>query len=248
MRRIFLHTVFVLFLIWVFAGCTTEKNTWSTRTFHNINSQYNVYFNANESVKKGVANIDERIDDDFTRLLPIYKSSTPSAGEMVKSDMNYAIEKCSKLIEIHSITKKPKRKRNRTRKYQEFASQEEFNKWIDDSYLLMGKAYFYQHNFVGAIDNFGYVVRKYPDSEAKDEAQIWLIRSYSELGRFTEASEVIQAIQNDEDFPKKLEKDLAIATADYYMKQQVYDEAIKFIDIAINKIVFKRQQSTVKIH
>ena len=246
MRRIFLHTVFVLFLVWVFAGCTTEKNTWSTRTFHNINSQYNVYFNANESVKKGVANIDERLNDDFTRLLPIYKSSTPSAGEMVKSDMNYAIEKCSKLIEIHSITKKPKRKRNRTRKYQEFASQEEFNKWIDDSYLLMGKAYFYQHNFMGAIDNFGYVVRKYPDSEAKDEAQVWLIRSYSELGRFTEASEVIQAVQGDEAFPKKLEKDLAIATADYYMKQQVYDEAIKFIDIALSKIVFKRQKARLK--
>ncbi len=246
MRRIFLHTVFVLFLVWVFAGCTTEKNTWSTRTFHNINSQYNVYFNANESVKKGVENIDERIDDDFTRLLPIYKSSTPSAGELVKSDMNYAIEKCSKLIEIHSITKKPKRKRNRTRKYQEFASQEEFNKWIDDSYLLMGKAYFYQHNYVGAIDNFGYVIRKYPDSEAKDEAQVWLIRSYSELGRFTEASEVIQAVQNDDAFPKKLEKDLAIATADYYMKQQVYEEAIKFIDIAINKIVFKKQKARLK--
>ncbi|HRX10300.1 MAG TPA: hypothetical protein P5210_01560, partial [Draconibacterium sp.] len=246
MRRIFLHTAFFLFLVWVFAGCTTEKNTWSTRTFHNINSQYNVYFNANESVKKGVANIDERLDDDFTRLLPIYKSSSPSAGEMVKSDMNYAIEKCSKLIEIHSITKKPKRKRNRTRKYQEFASQEEFNKWIDDSYLLMGKAYFYQHNFVGAIDNFGYVVRKYPDGETKDEAQIWLIRSYSELGRFTEASEVIQAVQNDEAFPKKLEKDLAIATADYYMKQQVYDEAIKFIDIALNKIVFKRHKARLK--
>jgi tetratricopeptide (TPR) repeat protein len=231
---------------WIFAGCTTEKNTWTTRAFHNINSQYNIYFNANESVKKGVANIDQRIEDDFTRILPIYKSSNPSAGEMVKSDMNYAVEKCSKLIEIHSITKKPKRKRNRTRKYQEFASQEEFNKWIDDSYLLMGKAYFYQHNFVGAIDNFGYVIRKYPDGEAKNEAQIWLIRSYSELERFAEASEVIQAVQSDESFPKKLEKDLAVATADYYLKQQIYDEAIKFIDIAINKTFFKRNKARLK--
>ena len=246
MRRIFLHTTLFLFLIWVFAGCTTEKNTWTTRTFHNINSHYNVYFNASESVKKGVANIDERIEDDFTRLLPIYKSSNPSAGEMVKSDMEDAVLKCSKLIEIHSITKKPKRQKKRTRKYQEFASQEEFNKWVDDSYLLMGKAYFYEHNFMGAIDNFGYVIRKYPDGESIYEAQIWLIRSYSELGRFTEASEVIQAIQSDEKFPKKLEKDLAIATADYYMKQKVYDEAIKFLDIAIDKIFFKRHKARLK--
>jgi tetratricopeptide (TPR) repeat protein len=235
-----------LFLIWIFSGCSTEKNTWTTRTFHNLNSRYNIYFNANESVKKGVATINERVDDDFTRILPIYKSSTPSAGEMVKSDMETAIIKSSKLIEIHSITKKPKRKKNRTRKYQEFASQEEFNKWIDESYLLMGKAYFYQHNFIAAIDNFGYVVRKYPDEETKFEAQIWLIRSFTEMERYAEASEVIQAIQNEDVFPKNLEKDLAVATAHYYMKQGIYDEAIKFLDIAINKTFLKKNKARLK--
>ncbi len=219
----------------LFAGCTTEKNTRASRAFHNVTSHYNIYFNASESVKYGVLNIEETIQNDYTRLLPIYKASDPSAAQMVKSDMDNAVIKCSKLIEIHSITKKPKRKKKRTRKYQEFASQEEFNNWIDDSYLLMGKAYFYQHNFMAAIDNFAFVTRKYPDEDTRNEAQIWLIRSYSELERFIEASEVIQAVQNEEDFPRKLEKDLAIATADYYMKQEEYDEAIKFLDIAIKK-------------
>ena len=246
MKRLYLHTISFLFLGLIFAGCSTEKNTWTTRTFHNLNSRYNVYFNANESVKKGVATIEERIEDDFTRLLPIYKSSTPSAGEMVKSDMETAIIKCSKLIELHSITKKPKRQKKRTRRYQEFASQEEFNKWIDDSYLLMGKAYFYQHNFIAAIDNLGYVVRKYPDSEAKYEAQIWLIRSFTEQERYAEASEVIQAIQNEDEFPKKLERDLAVATAHFYMKQGIYDEAIKFLDIAISKTTFKKNKARLK--
>ncbi len=246
MRRIFLHTIVYFFLVWVFAGCSTEKNTWVTRTFHNVNSHYNIYFNAKESVKKGISTIDTRIEDDYTRILPIYKSSVPSAGEMVKSDMENAIMKCSKLNEIHSITKKPKRKRNRTRKYQEFASQEEFNKWIDDSYLLMGQAYFYEHNFISAIDNFGYIIRKFPNEDTKNEAQIWLIRSYTELGRFTEASEVIQAVQNDDKFPKSLEKDLAVATADFYLKQQTYEEAIKFLDIAIQKTFFKRHKARLK--
>jgi hypothetical protein len=167
-------------LIAVFGCCSTEKNTRASRAFHNVTSQYNVYFNANESVKEGVATIEQRIENDYTRILPIYKSSDPSAAQMVKSNMDNAIIKSSKLIEIHSITKKPKRQRKRTRKYQEFASQEEFNKWIDDSFLLMGKAYFYQHNFVAAIDRFSYVVRKYPDDETKHEANVWLIRSYAE--------------------------------------------------------------------
>lgn len=246
MKRLFLHTIFFLLLISIFSGCSTEKNTRASRAFHNLNSHYNVYFNANESVKEGVRNIEENIENDFTRILPIYKSSDNSAAQMVKSNMDNAVIKCSKLIEIHSITKKPKRKKRRTRKYQEFACKEEFNEWIDDSYLLMGKAYFYQHNYMAAIDNFSFLIRKFPDEETKHEANVWLIRSYSELGRFTEASEVIQAIQNEETFPKKLERDLAIATADYYMKQKIYDETIKFLNIAIKKTFFKKNKARLQ--
>ena len=246
MKQHFLHTILLLLLISVVAGCSTEKNTRASRTFHNITSHYNVYFNADESVKKGELNIEDRIENDYTHILPIYKSSDASSANMVKSDMENAIIKCSKLIEMHSITKKPKRQKRRTRRYQEFASQEEFNKWIDDTYLLMGKAYFYEKNYFAAIDNFSYVVRKFPDEETKDEASVWLIRSYSEMERFTEASEVIQSIQNEENFPKKLERELAIATADYYMKQKMYDDAIKFLDIAINKTFFKKNKARLQ--
>ncbi len=228
------------------AGCSTEKNTRASRTFHNITSHYNIYFNANESVKKGKLSIEDRIENDYTHILPIYKSSDPSSANLVKSDMEDAVIKCSKLIEIHSITKKPKRQKRRTRRYQEFASQEEFNKWIDDTYLLMGEAYFYQKNYFAAVDNFSYVVRKYPDEETKHEANVWLIRCYSEMGRFAEAAEVIQSIQNEENFPRKLERELAIATADYYMKQKIYDDAIKFLDIAINKTFLKKNKARLQ--
>jgi len=246
LNRIILHTIALFFLVALFSGCSTEKNTRASRTFHNVTSKYNVYFNASESVKSGIENIEQSIEDDFTRVLPIYKESNPAVERLVKSDMDNAVIKCSKLIEIHSITKKPKRRKRRTRKYQEFASQEEFNKWIDDSYLLMGKAYFYQHNFMAAIDNLSYVIRKYPDEETKYEAYIWLLRSYAELERFIEASEVIQTVQNEEEFPKKLERELAIATADYYMKQNDYEQAIKFLDIAIKKTLWKSKKARLQ--
>ncbi|SHF57543.1 Tetratricopeptide repeat-containing protein [Mariniphaga anaerophila] len=230
----------------LYQRCSTEKNTFATRTFHNVTSQYNVYFNGNESFKAGVERIETSIEDDFTRLLPIYKESDPSAANLAKADMDNAVLKASKLIELHSITQKPKRKRRRTRRYQEFASKEEFNPWIDDSYLLIGKAYFFQHNFMAAINNLSFIQRKYPDGDARYEAQIWLIRSYSELQRFAEASEVIQSVQNNRDFPRKLERDLAVATADYYIKQKEYAEAIKFIDIAISKTLWKKQKARLQ--
>lgn len=246
MKRFLLHTIGLLLLMPLYQRCSTEKNTFASRTYHKITSQYNVYFNGNESFKAGVERIETSIEDDFTRLLPLYRESDPSAANLAKSDMDNAVIKASKLIELHSITEKPKRRKRRTRRYQEFASQEEFNPWIDDSYLLIGKAYFYQHNFMAAIDNLSYILRKYPDGDARHEAQIWLIRSYSELERFTEASEVIQAVQNDTDFPRKLERDLAVATADYYVKQQEYAEAIKFIDIALSKTFWKKDKARLQ--
>lgn len=246
MKRILLHTIGLLILMPLFQRCSTEKNTFASRTYHNVTSQYNVYFNGNESFKAGVERIETSIEDDFTRLLPVYKESDPSAANLAKSDMDNAVLKASKLIELHSITEKPKRRKRRTRRYQEFASKEEFNPWIDDSYLLMGKAYFYQHNFMAAIDNLSYIQRKYPDGDARHEAQIWLIRSYAELERFTEASEVIQSVQNDTEFPRRMDRDLAAATADFYIKQKEYAEAIRFIDIALKKTFWKKQKARLQ--
>ncbi len=233
MKRSILHIVGFILLLPLYQGCSTKKNTLASRTYHNVTSKYNIYFNAYESFKAGAERVENNIEDDFTRLLSIYKVSSPSVANMVQSDMDNAILKASKLIEIHSITTKPKRRRQRTRKYQEFASKDEFNRWIDRSYLLIGKSYFYQHNFLSAINNFSYILRMYPDGDAGPEAQIWLLRAFTELERFTEAAEVIQANQNDKNFPRKHERDLAVATASYYIKKEDYNEAVRFLDIAI---------------
>lgn len=116
-------------LVPVLLGCSTEKNTFATRAYHSITSQYNIFFNATESFSAGEAKVEVNIEDDFTRLLPLYKETDPSVANLVKSDMDIAIIKASKLIEIHSITQKPKRRKKRSKRYQEFVSKEEFNPW-----------------------------------------------------------------------------------------------------------------------
>ncbi|MDD4754475.1 MAG: tetratricopeptide repeat protein [Prolixibacteraceae bacterium] len=246
MKRFVLNIIGIVLMLPLFQGCSTEKNTFASRAYHNVTSKYNVHFNASESLNSSIEKIEERIENDYTRLLPVYKESDPSAANMVQSDMDYVILKASKLIEIHSITEKPKRRKRRTRKYQEFAAKEEFNPWIDDGYLLMGKAYFFQHNFSTAINNFSYVLRKYPEGDAQHESKIWLLRSYSELGRFDEAAEVIKSLQGDTEFPGKLERDLSMATADFYIRQGEYTEAIKFIDIALKKTTWKKQKARLQ--
>lgn len=217
------------------AGCSTEKNTGVSRAYHNLTSHYNVYFNGKESLRAGIDKINNSVEDDYSKVLPLFKSSNPATANAATSDMDNAILKGSKLIQTHSITKKPKRKKNRSKSYLEFVSQEEFNNWVDDAYTLMGKAYFYQHNFLSAIENFNYVVRKFPNDPSTFEANIWLIRCYNEMERFVEAYELIQVLQAEQKFPKKLEGELAAVTADYYARQLLYSEGIPFLSIAVKQ-------------
>ena len=97
-------------MLTLITGCSTKKNTRVSRAFHNVTSHYNIYFNANESLKAGEARIDQMVEDDYTRVLPIFKDSDPSSTKMANADMENIILKCSKLIKVHSITKKTKKK------------------------------------------------------------------------------------------------------------------------------------------
>jgi len=230
----------------IISGCSVEKNTRVSRFYHNLTAHYNVYFNGKESLKQGVERINNSVEDDYTKILPIFKSNNAGTAQTATTEMEYSIEKASKLIKLHSMTKKPKRQKKRTKAYQKLAAREEYNNWVDDAYLLMGQAYFYMHNFISAIENFSYVTRKFSEEEIKYDAFIWLIRSYTLSERYTEASEVIISLSNDENFPKRLEGDLALVTADYYIHQLQYKEAIPYLSIAVKKTAVRKNELRYK--
>ena len=238
---------FIIFTaLFLLAGCSTEKNTAVSRAYNNLTAHYNVYFNGKESLREGVGKINNSVEDDYSKVLPLYKSSSPSTATAATAEMENAILKGSKLIQSHSITKKPKRRKNRSKSYVKFASREEFNNWIDDAYILMGKAYFYKQNFGAAIGNFNYVVRKFPDEPSRYLAYVWLLRSYTEMERYVEAFEIIQQLQLDEHFPKYLEGDLAAATANYYARQLSYAEGIPFLSTAVKNAANKTDRLRYK--
>lgn len=246
LSRTFRHTLFGVFLLIIIGGCSTEKNTRLSRTYHNITSKYNIYFNGKESLNAGVERINQSVEDDFTRLLPIFKSSDPGTGRVAQSDMEYAIMKASKLIKVHSITKKPRRRGNRSQAYVRMASKDEYNKWVDDSYILMGKAHFYMKNYLAAIENLNFVVRQFSEEDTKFEAYIWLIRSYTELGRYNEALELIQSVDASVDFPKKYDEEFALAVADFHVRQNEFSEAIPHLRVAIHNTFWRKNKVRLK--
>lgn len=233
-------------LIYIFGAflfilaCSTEKNTFVNRTYHNITARYNAYFNGKESFKSGLQKVDDSFEEDYTHILPIFKYGNEDIAQSVAPEMERAIDKATKVIEKHSITAKPKNLKKKkterkrlTDKEKEYYNRTEYNKWVDDSYLMMGKAYFYEHEFMMAIKTFRYIIREFKTDEVKYKALIWLTRIENERYEFKEAKELLDKISKE--YKEYIDVDYYTTYADYHLKQEQYNEAIHYLEEAIEK-------------
>ena len=194
--------------------CGTSNNTPITRSYHNLTSYYNILFNGKESFKKGMEQYRENYTYDFTRLLPVFINGHASRAQRIKPQMERTIEKCSKLIRLHSISAKPNKledKRKLTREEKTFYNKNEFNKYVDDSYLLMGKAYFWEMKYQTASKVLEYAAREFKDQQITTTATIWLARCHIEMGQLREAEKLLNDLQ-EEEAPGKKQKGLFYAT------------------------------------
>ena len=221
----------VLFLI--FSGCSTKKNTLLTRKYHNLTSHYNVYFNASEIFKEGLKKGELSYRDNFNQIIPINIYSREEVARRLMSDMEKTKKKCSKLITVHSIKANPKVKGGaRTERQKAFLRKTEYNNWIDESYLLMGKSYYHQHDFFPAIQNFEFVIRQYPEDGLKNEASLWLAKTHIELKNYNQANDILGRLEAEQDLEKSLKTDLAAMKADWHYRQDQIPEALTYLSQA----------------
>ena len=228
----------------IIAGCSVEKNTRTTRFYQRLTSRYNIYFNGNESYKSGVAKVNSGYREDYSELLKVFDFSDPATITMCSADMERAIQKASKLISLKSITAKPESKGGSlpNEKEEEFMSRKEYNEWVDDSYLLMGKARIYKHEFDPAKSTLSYAISLSNDEELKIEATIWLARAYNETGNYNEAYRILNGL----DLSAKSSNDLMAmyntTLADLFMKQKRYNEAIEPLERSLKYLSGKRNK------
>ena len=213
-----------------FSGCSTRKNTLLTRNYHNLTSHYNIYFNAYEIYREGLKKVDLSFRDNYNQIIPVNVFSREEAARRIMSDMEKTKKKCSKLITTHSIKTNPKIKGGaRTERQKEFLRRSEYNKWVDDSYLLMGKAHYHQHDFYPAIQNFEYIIREYKDESLKQEATLWLAMTHLELQDYSTSKEILDRLTAEPELDDGLRGELFGVLADWYLRQEQYSEAIDYL-------------------
>ncbi len=224
-------------------ACSTKKNTRSTRAYHNLTAHYNVYFNGNESLKSGRLKLKKTYQEDYSRILPVFRYEDEAVASLVASEMDRTIKKCAKTIKVHSITTKPKvDKKSLSREEQAFMSQAEYCKWIDNAYLLMGKAHFYKREFETALQTFLLVINKYKSDDSKYEAMLWLAKTYSEIGEFKNADNVLIDLRKVKRYDREYALQMGLLNASMLMKQKNYTEAANQLRKAIENERNKKEK------
>jgi len=227
----------VLITLSLFCGlssCSVEKNTSLTRNYHNLTSHYNIYFNGNESYKRGIEKARNAVKMDYNQILPVFLYEDESVNSTVNSDMKRAIDKATKVITFHSITAKPKVKEgNQTAKDKAFYEQNEFNKWVDDSYMLMGKAYMYQGEYFLAAETFKHILVTFPKQEIRFLAMTWLARAYIMIDETREAERILSALADEYAFPEDYLEAYHSTRAQLHISLEEYEPAAENIELAL---------------
>ena len=111
-----------------------KKFRKSRRFLQNTVTHYNFYFNANNKLNQVLARAKAQNTDDYSKLLPFYNYSFDGTFAQ-KKELDSVIYKCTIGILIHDTR----------------------NDWIDNLYLLIGKAFFFRKDFDSAYITFQFL-------------------------------------------------------------------------------------------
>ena len=183
--NLFKKYLFALLLFILIIGCSTEKDKRLNKFYHNTTAYYNGYFNAREIIKVSDKEYKRATPEDFTVLIPVNRYPNEEESKGFFPEMNRAIDKTSTVISKHAM---PNVKKGRDAK-------EEYGKWMDENWLVMGISYFYKREYEPAIEKFEYIVKMYPKDESKYYAKLWLAKTYIEMGDFPKAFSYLNEIE-----------------------------------------------------
>ncbi|MDB4534575.1 hypothetical protein N9242_06860, partial [Vicingaceae bacterium] len=190
-------------------GCSKKRKGFTHRAYQNTVSHYNGYFNAREIFKATKKGIYDQHRDDFSEILPLFVYPNEEQSKGLYPDMDKIVEKTSTVIDRHSM----------------YIKKKEYNKWIDKSYMLMGKARFYKQEYFVGEEVFEYIAKAFKKEDVKYEALIWLARTHIEMGNLSKAESYLTLIE-DKGAPKQYASEYNALQADFYIKKHNYDDAI----------------------
>lgn len=153
----------------VLVACSTKRDTFLARNSHALSTKYNILYNGQIGLDKGIKGIETSNEDNFWERLsiePMHINEDIVVDTTKNADFKLAETKATKAIQKHSMN----------------IGGRERNSQIDEAYLLLGKSRYYDQRFIPALDAFNYILYKYPNSSRIEEAKIWREKTNMRLG------------------------------------------------------------------
>ena len=237
-----------------------KKFTKGRRFSQNTITHYNYYFNANNKLNLVIDRARTAQVDDYTQLLPFYPYSLDNTASQ-QVELDSVIYKATGGILLHDL---------RTdwvdNMYLLIGKSYYYRKLFDSAALTFQ---FINYNLfprkkneddnriVGANstatstklsiadrEKRNIIQRTFTLPPSRNDALIWLARTYVEANMFGESAGLINILQEDPNLPKRLKDDLNQITAYWYFKQEGYDSAAVYLEkglsTATNKIDVSR--------
>lgn len=208
-KKVFLYVFTSLIITVILISCSQESNSLVSKTWHNTTARYNAYFLAKERLKLVEEKIWDAQVDDYNRLLNIFPYVDTNFSKTLKADLDYMFERASI---------PPTKHKN--------------SKWVDDSYVLIGKIKLYENRLDSATFAFKYVNSKSKDDQTRYLALTWLIRAYILNGEMKFASDVHTYLLSQKMVPK-IRKEFLLTSAYYYRTIGASDQSLSQLKKAI---------------
>jgi len=211
------------------------------RIFNNTVTRYNYVFNATMRLDGIIERATEKQIENYAELLPFYPYSLEITA---KDEIDTIIYKCTAGILLHDLR----------------------SDWVDNLYIILGKAYLHRQDYDSALGVFKYVNYAFaPKDEGADipigsnisnangvftistnekrniwkkitttlpsrnESFLWMIRTYLEQNKQSEAAGLMALLRTDKIFPARLIPALDELAAYSNYKGERYEQAAIFL-------------------
>lgn len=179
-----------------------------------IPTMYNVLYNGNLALEEGKKELAEKRKDNYFEILEV-EPEVRSQNYNLKGEGNphfdRAEEKAIKAIQRHSMVFDGKQK----------------NRKIDDAYMLLGKARYYNGRYIPALEAFNHLLTNYGETNQRYNAAVWREKAHIQLGREQLAVTALEKILEEEQ-PKRRERaTLHAVLAQAFINLESYPKAIE---------------------
>ncbi len=211
----------ILGVFLILIACSTKKNSFLARNSHALSTEYNILYNGEVALNKGILDLKTQYKDNFWERLPVERMQVNKEdilpGQNTKNpNFERAETKAAKAIQKHSMN----------------IAGSEKNPQMDEAHLILGKSRYYDQRFVPALEAFNYILYKYPNSSKIYEAKIWREKTNMRMDNDALAIENLRKLLKEIKFKDQIYADANATLSQAFLNLEQKDSAVAKLKLA----------------